>query len=63
MAGILRKLVCAGLMLPGRLPFLGRPFLEAARFAAGVYKERRFLGGLWPWPWISPRALSSSTRR
>lgn len=52
----MRKALCAVLLLPGRIPILGRPFLEAARFCAGTYKERRFLAGLWPWPYISPRA-------
>lgn len=56
MAGPFRKALCAGLMLPGRVPVLGRPFRELARVLAGAYKDRRFLAGLWPWPWISPRA-------
>lgn len=56
MASFARKLICAGLIVPGRVPYLGRPFRELARAAAGTYKDRRFLGGLTPWPWISPRA-------
>ncbi|MAG31022.1 MAG: transferase [Deltaproteobacteria bacterium] len=56
MASYLRKVICAGFLVPGRIPVLGRPFLELARACAGSYKDRRFLGGLLPWPWISPRA-------
>jgi len=56
MASFLRKLICGGLMVPGRVPIAGRPFQELARVCAGTYKDRRFLGGLLPWPWISPRA-------
>lgn len=52
----LRKLVCAGCLVPGQIPILGRPFKELARFLAGTYRDRRFLGGLLPFPWISPRA-------
>ena len=56
MPGMLRKVTCAGCLVLGRVPVLGRPFRELARVVAGTYKDRRFLGGLLPWPWISPRA-------
>ena len=52
----IQKLLCALLIVLGRIPVLGRLPLELARLAAGRYKERRFLGGLTPWPWCSPRA-------
>jgi acetyltransferase-like isoleucine patch superfamily enzyme len=51
-----KKLICACLLILGRVPWLGVPFLVAARWFAGIHKERRFLGGLLPWPWISPLA-------
>lgn len=54
--GPFKKLICGALLVPGRIPVLGRPFREAARVFAGVYKERVFLAYLTPWPWISPRA-------
>lgn len=50
----LRMAICAGVLLPGRLPVLGWPFRHLARLLAGTYKERRFLGGLLGRPWISP---------
>lgn len=56
MPGLLTKLTCAGCLVVGRVPILGRPFRELARVVAGTYKDRRFLGGLLPWPWISPRS-------
>ena len=56
MAGLMRKLLCSGCLIPGRIPVLGRPFNELARVIAGTYKDRRFLGGLLSTPWISPRA-------
>jgi acetyltransferase-like isoleucine patch superfamily enzyme len=56
MASSLRKAVCAALLLGGRIPILGRPFREAARVAAGPYKDRQLLAYLTPRPWISPRA-------
>jgi acetyltransferase-like isoleucine patch superfamily enzyme len=57
MAKTLRKLICAGLLVPGSIPGLGWPFRDAARLVAGKYKDRRFLGGLLAGrPWVSTRA-------
>ena len=56
MAGPVRKILCAGALLVGKIPVLGYPARELARSMAGTYKERRFLAGLLPSPYISPRA-------
>ncbi|MSR74610.1 MAG: acyltransferase [Planctomycetes bacterium] len=56
MASSLLKTSCALLLYGARVPGLGCLLRPAARCLAGVHKERRFLAGLTPWPWISPRA-------
>ncbi len=56
MASRTQKALCAALLIPGRLPWIGGLFLRLARGLAGVHKERRFLAALTPWPWISPSA-------
>lgn len=56
MASRTQKMLCAALIIPGHLPWIGGLFLRCARSLAGIHKERRFLAALTPWPWISPTA-------
>ncbi len=51
-----RGMYLRALLRLGDLPLVGRLALEAARAAAGVYKDRKILATLTQRPWISPRA-------
>lgn len=51
-----KKALLAAALLPSRVPVLGRPFRELARWMAGPYKDRIVLAYLGLGPWVSPRA-------